>query len=88
MFNGLTFNIIAILLFKIPASGLFSKILALIGGIFVVIGTLVAVINFFISIKDFKQNIPKFVTSSLALILGVYGLIQVIHALPLIKSMF
>lgn len=88
MFNGLTFNIIAILLLKIPASGLFAKIIALLGGIFVIIGTLIALINFLISITNFKQNIPKFVTSTIALILGIYGIIQTVSVIPLIKSMF
>lgn len=88
MFNGLTFNIIAILLLKIPSSGLFAKILALLGGILILIGTLVAVINFLISITNFKQKIPKFVTSTIALILGIYGIIQTVPVIPLIKSIF
>lgn len=88
MIKSIIFNILGIVCLNIPASGMFAKVLALFGGILIIVGLLIALINFVLSLTNFKQNIPKFVFSIISLGLGVYGMIQVIQALPLIKSMF
>ena len=88
MIKSLIFNILGIVCLKLPVSGLFAKILALFGAILILIGTLIALIKFIMTLPNIKQNIPSFIISLISLSLGIYGIIQTVNAIPLIKSIF